>query len=256
MSAPKIFTPEYYERMRELEEESWWNAGMRDVAALFLDLVELPEEGTFLDVGCGSGQTIEWLLERLPGWDGLGIDVAREGLRAGSRLGVRSLAAGSALEIPMRSSSVDLIVTLDVLQHLPLDGGDMRALGEMRRVVRDGGTLFVRTNAQAFPVTPDDPEHNFHRYEPDELEDKLVASGFRVERLSRINAVLGLAEIPRELKAGWEQDSSYHGILAEPRNGGVLGTLKRAWLRLEGRAAAAGFRWPFGRSIAAVCTAA
>ena len=33
MTAPRIFTPEYYERMRRLEAISWWNAGMRDVAA-------------------------------------------------------------------------------------------------------------------------------------------------------------------------------------------------------------------------------
>ena len=49
MSAPKIFTEEYYERMRELEEASWWNAGVRDTAVLFLDRVELPERGKLLD---------------------------------------------------------------------------------------------------------------------------------------------------------------------------------------------------------------
>ena len=33
---PSIFTPEYYARMRELEQGSSWNAGMRDIAALLL----------------------------------------------------------------------------------------------------------------------------------------------------------------------------------------------------------------------------
>ena len=60
MTAPRIFTPEYYARMRELEAGSWWNAAMRDVAAMLLDDVQLPPIGTLIDVGCGSGQTLTW----------------------------------------------------------------------------------------------------------------------------------------------------------------------------------------------------
>jgi SAM-dependent methyltransferase len=257
MSAPpRIFTPEYYERMRGLEEDGWWNAGMRDMAARFLGQARLPDRGLLLDVGCGSGQTIRWLLGLLPGWKAAGIDVALDGLRAAPAQGATAVVAGSALDIPLADGSADLVVTLDVIQHLPLEGGDVRALREMRRVLRQDGTLFVRTNAQAFPVTPDDPEHNFHKYRVPELEGKLHEAGFRVDRLSRVNALLGLAEIPRELRADREQASSYHGILAQPRgSGGLGGRLKRSWLGVEGRAAAVGLRLPLGRTILALCTA-
>ena len=50
---PRIFTPEYYRRMRDLESSSWWNAGMRDVATSLLGLTTLPSAGTLLDIGCG-----------------------------------------------------------------------------------------------------------------------------------------------------------------------------------------------------------
>ena len=69
MSAPRIFTPEYYAHMRSLEGGSWWNAGMRDVALGLLGLAHLPAEGLALDVGCGSGQTMAWLRTVLPGWN-------------------------------------------------------------------------------------------------------------------------------------------------------------------------------------------
>ncbi|MFP5356735.1 MAG: PadR family transcriptional regulator, partial [Gemmatimonadota bacterium] len=36
------FTPEYYERMRRPEGVSWWNAGMRDIAAVLLEQADLP----------------------------------------------------------------------------------------------------------------------------------------------------------------------------------------------------------------------
>jgi SAM-dependent methyltransferase len=249
---PRIFTPEYYARMRDLEESSWWNAAMRDIAGSLLSLVTLPATGTLLDVGCGSGQTMTWFGRTHAAWRAVGLDLAAEGLAAARAKDLRVLRA-SALEIPLHSRTIDLVITLDVLQHVPLGGGDVRMLSEVARVLKPGGYLFVRTNAQAFPHTADDPVFNFHKYEVPELNRKLTQAGFQVLRISRVNALLGLAEIPRELRAR-NQEHSYHGILAEPRGSeGLAGRLKRDWLRLEGRAARAGFRWPFGRSIVALC---
>lgn len=252
MAAPRIFTPEYYQRMRDLESGSWWNAGMRDVAGLLLDMVPLPSAGMLLDVGCGSGQTMQWFRRRRPGWRAIGIDVAPEGLAAARAAGNEVMRA-SALALPVASESVDLVITLDVLQHVPLGGGDTQALAEIARVLKPGGSLFARTNAQAFPYTPDDPTYNFHKYEPSELAAKLESAGLHIVRLSRVNAVLGLAEIPREWHARG-QEHSYHGILAEPRmDPAPIYWLKRGWLRLEGRTVRFGVKWPFGRSIAALC---
>ena len=239
--------------MRDLEEGFWWNAGMRDVATLLLETADLPPAGLLLDIGCGSGQTMEWFGRTHPGWRAVGIDVAAEGLAAARSRGLESVAKASALELPFESASVDLVITLDVLQHLPLGGGDARALAEIVRVLKPDGYLFARTNAQAFPFTADDPTFHFHKYEPRELAGKLVHAGLRVIRLSRVNALLGLAEIPRELRAR-KQEHSYHGILAQPRIDIGLGArVKRGWLRFEGRAVRHGITWPLGRTIVALC---
>jgi SAM-dependent methyltransferase len=252
-NAPRIFTPDYYERMRDLESASWWNAGMRDLAARMLDDVALPRTGLLLDVGCGSGQTMQWFARLYPGWRVAGLDLATEGLVAARGLGVTSVLAASALDLPVPSGTVDLVVTLDVVQHLPLDGGDRRALAEVARVLKPGGHLFLRTNAQAFPHTPDDPTFEFHKYAPGELRAKLEQAGLRVLKLGRLNALLGLAEIPRELGAR-NQRHSYHGLLAEPRvEVAWRARLKRAWLGVEGGAVRRGASLPFGRTIVTVC---
>lgn len=253
MSGPVIFTPEYYQRMRELESSSWWNAGMRDVAERLLREAGIADRGTLVDVGCGSGQTMVWFRQRWPAWRTVGLDVALDGVRAGRALGETTTFGGSALDIPLADRSADLVITLDVLQHLPLDGGDRRALDEMRRVLRPGGHLFVRTNARVFPVTPDDPEHNFHQYGAEELDRKLQGAGFTVLRIGRLNAVLGLAEIPRQLRADRRQGRRYHGILATAPKSGVASALKRAWLRVEGAAVARNWSLPCGRTLIAVC---
>src|SRR5688500_16845675 len=81
-TAPRIFTPEYYARMRDLEGGSWWNAGMRKIAARLLARAVLPAKGSLLDAGCGSGQTLSWFLDAHSGWRATGIDVAPEPLAA------------------------------------------------------------------------------------------------------------------------------------------------------------------------------
>lgn len=256
MTAPRIFTPEYYARMRELEAGSWWNAAMRDIAGLLLGDVELPASGTVLDVGCGSGQTLAWFSQMFQSWRTLGCDISGDAVAAAGRLGFE-IAQASALALPYPSHSVDVVMSLDVLQHVPLGGGDLTALAEMRRVLRPGGWLFIRTNAQSFPHSADDHEYQFHRYEPRELNAKLCASGFAVRRLSRVNALLGLAEIPRELRARQTQSAEYHGILARPNGqASIASAAKRAWLRVEGEAIRHGVRLPAGRTIVALCTTA
>lgn len=254
MTGPLIFTPEYYARMRHLESQGWWNAGMRDVAERLLRFAGLAGSGRMLDVGCGSGQTMAWFRELYPSWQTYGLDVAEEGLAGAKRFGESNVIMASALQIPLPDSSVSLVVTLDMLQHLPLPRGDMAALAEIWRVLSAGGHLFIRTNAQSFPRTADDLKHDFRKYGPSELEAKLSKVGFDVLRLSRLNALLGLAEIPRESRAKRQSQDSYHGLLATTgQRKDALRLLKRGWLRIEGWMATSGAKLPFGRTLIALC---
>lgn len=251
--APRIFTPGYYERLRRLEEASWWNAGMRDVASQFLEMAALAPRGVMLDVGCGAGRTLHWFASRYPGWHTVGLDVAAEGLRSTRALGARDVLYASALQLPVVSGSADLVVTLDVLQHLPLDGGDSRALVEIARVLKPGGHLLLRTNAQSIVRAPDDPAFQFHKYHPGELRARLTRAGLQILCLGRLNAVLGLAELPGDFER--RGSASYRGLPPAPPRGtsGWADAAKRAWLRMEGRAVRAGWSWPLGRTIMALC---
>jgi len=239
--------------MRELEGGAWWNAGMRDIAEALLSIAALPRHGFLVDAGCGSGQTMSWFLSANQGWSAWGGDVATEGVRAAneSRLAV---SAADVMHLPLRDELADLVISFDVLQHLPLDGGDIAALNEFYRVLKPGGLFLLRTNSQSWPRTEDDEAHHFRKYEPHVLASRLRQTGFEISRLSRANALLGLAEVKRELKATKESGFGYHGILANPKEKSRIGrTLKRALLGIEGAAIARGARLPFGRSIVAVC---
>jgi ubiquinone/menaquinone biosynthesis C-methylase UbiE len=252
MTAPRIFAPEYYTHMRALEAEGWWNAAMRDTAARLLQQAGLPPTGVLLDAGCASGQTMEWFRAEWPGWRTIGVDLAMDGLRAARTVAANRVAAGSVLALPLADQSVDTVITLDVLQHLPLQGGAGTALTEFRRVLRPGGWMVIRTNAQAWPRIPDDPEHSFHKFSARELRALLTSNGFRVARLGRVNGLLGLAEIPREWRGQRQVRSGYVGHLAGVPTTGPGWRLKRRWLGLEGRLLASGASLPLGRTLLAL----
>lgn len=94
-----------------------------------------------LEVGCGEGIVLATLAARLPGtrFDGLELDeMALEQARV--RCPGAKLVRGDACELPFGDQSFDLVVCLEVLEHLPEPG---RALRELRRVARGGCLLSV-----------------------------------------------------------------------------------------------------------------
>ncbi len=94
-----------------------------------------------LEVGCGEGVVLAALAARLPGtrFDGLELDQTALG-EARVRCPSATLVRGDACELPFGDQCFDLVVCLEVLEHLP---EPLRALRELRRVARGGCLLSV-----------------------------------------------------------------------------------------------------------------
>jgi SAM-dependent methyltransferase len=104
-----------------------------------------------LDIGCGSGRhTAE--AYRYHGITAIGADRNRDDLRAArdrlefhDRLkahggGAWCLAAADALALPFANRAFDVVICSEVLEHIP---EHQRAMGEIVRVLKPGGTLVV-----------------------------------------------------------------------------------------------------------------
>lgn len=116
----------------------------RRLAARFLDFVGATD-GAVVDVGCGTGSLTAALLER-PGVRSVhGIDVSSAYIAAAQKRFANSRAAfevGDACAITSPEKSFDLALSLLVLQFVPQAE---RAIAEMRRVTRPGGSVAAAT---------------------------------------------------------------------------------------------------------------
>jgi SAM-dependent methyltransferase len=125
-------------------------------AEALLDLaareVGAPPQLSFLDVGCGPGETDRFLRDRVGRL--AGVDVASRMLEQARRNNpwaeYRDSAPGEP--IPFEDASFDVCFAVCVFHHVPLD---QRAslVGEMRRVCRSGGLIALFEHNPLNPLT-------------------------------------------------------------------------------------------------------
>jgi arsenite methyltransferase len=181
---------------------------------LLLEEVPLANRTNVLDVGCGTGFPLIELAERLGSRTQVhGIDPWSSALkRAAEKIASRAtpnvtLHEGSASAMPFFDASFDLIVS-----NLGVNNFDDRtaAIGECRRVARDGAILALTTNLQghmrelyaafAEVLRGDDESlgrlhaHVEHRATVDDVRELLTAGGFTVTRVVEREGVMRFAD--------------------------------------------------------------
>jgi ubiquinone/menaquinone biosynthesis C-methylase UbiE len=115
------------------------------IKSTHVGLVNPTPKQRVLDVGCGTGKSL-WLLHQKcdASVKLFGIEPSRDMLRqAQARLAGRAeLRQGSAQKLPYATHSFDVIISTQVLHHLPL-AEKKKAVAEMRRVLKPGGRLII-----------------------------------------------------------------------------------------------------------------
>ncbi|HTK28154.1 MAG TPA: class I SAM-dependent methyltransferase [Vicinamibacterales bacterium] len=251
-SAPHVFSEAYYARLADIEERHWWAAGVRAIQQELLDRVA-PESAPrlVLDAGCGTGLTLTWV-RRYTNVEPTGLDRAAAGLAFCRSRGHRRLLQGDATTLPFPGHRFHLVLSCDVIQHLPRPDGDVRALAEMARVLAPGGYLLLRTNSRCgYP--DDEPEPDYHRYTREELREKIEAAGLKIVRMSYANFLPALALTAWRRVSRHPVSGTDPGLGLQPRHSPIVRTILSGVLRAEGHYIAShDGSLPFGHSLIAL----
>ena len=237
-----------YKQLREIERNHWWFRGRREILLAALRRLDVRAERV-LDCGCGAGTNLDLLEDRYPRQGLLGIDIEREPLEFCAEERPVPVTQADMSELPFGSGSFDLVAALDAIEHVP---DDARALSELYRVCRPGGTLFA--TVPAFPLlwgNIDEVGHHYRRYRREQLVERVRAAGFEPQLVRYFNFLLfppiAAIRIAARLLPGHEDESetvrSDFDIVKE----GPVNELLARLFGLEARLL--GLSLPFGVSL-------
>ncbi|SMF60204.1 Methyltransferase domain-containing protein [Tistlia consotensis] len=182
---------------------------------------------TVLELGCGPGQAVALLARNLHGGTILGLDQS-EAMLAQARAANRAAVAWGRVRLcrarfealPLASASVDRVLAINVA-YFWQDAGAV--LGEVRRVLRPGGTLLVYVTDAASMRRWKFADPETHRlYDRAALSTLLESGGFRPE----MTAVFDLPVLP-----------GVTGLIARARKGPAVAALDASGLEARRRPA-------------------
>ena len=169
-----------------LKEKHWWFKARRQLIAKVIRSLKLAPQAQLLEAGCGTGGNLAMLSQF-----GLlhAFEPETEALSIAVQRGAYKILHGSLpLDIPFSWESFDLVVALDVLEHVE---DDAAALASLRHYLKPGGRLLITVPAHPWLWSEHDARHHHHRrYTRQELRERLEGAGFAIRRLGYFNTVL------------------------------------------------------------------
>jgi SAM-dependent methyltransferase len=178
------------DELTRLHEETSGSDHFMDVASRAHALSEVMRctagaPALVLEVGCSSGFLLREMLARMPQHRFLGADYTRGTLEnLGKELPHVPLVQFDLTRCPLPTASIDVVVLLNVLEHI---ADHEAALAHLYRIIRPGGSIVLEVPASASLFDIYDRALMHHRrYDMRPLVNLIERAGFVVERRSHL----------------------------------------------------------------------
>jgi len=176
----------HYQDMYDGEMSHWWYRVRREmVHDIIATYFPVRYDLRILDVGCGAGALLSELAQY---GSATGIDMSPKAVAFCRARGVGDVSVSTAERIAAPDAAFDIVLALDVLEHIK---DDHAAVREMRRVLRPGGVAIVFVPAFMFlwGVTDVLSEH-YRRYTRPGITSVFAAEELSIVRSSYFNTFL------------------------------------------------------------------
>ena len=239
-----------YLKLAEVEDDMWYFRSLHAHTRRELGKRHSSTQSlSLLDAGCGTGGLLLRLQAAFPRWTWSGIDFMPLACElARRRCPGCDIREASVTALPFADATFDAVASVDVLSQIEFPRESSQAARELNRVLKPGGTLVINVPAYRWMWSYHDIScHTRHRFALREVREMLESAGFRVERLTRWNALtFPMIVAKRKLfaRAGDTSDVKPQPVLVEWVVRGLM-ALEHAWMRVGGG-------WGWGTSILAV----
>jgi len=178
---------ELYKDLYDLETKHWWFLGKKEIILHLLKKYFRPGPNKqILDAGCGSGLMLTELAKI---GETSGMDFSEEAIKFSKINFHGPLKQGSLPNnVPYPLNHFDLIVALDVIEHIDDDSGSIKSLSNL---LKKDGLLLITVPAYQFLWSAHDTIHQHkRRYTLRQLKSKITAAGLKIEKISYYNTLL------------------------------------------------------------------
>ena len=180
-------TKEHYEKLVK-EEELGFVYHDRIRKKMLLSIIKGRKFNRIVDIGCGTGRWMEFLQPY--GKELIGLDISRNRLK---KVKVGKTILTNCENIPINSHSVDLVLSIEVLQHVRPEGIS-NAVSEIKRLIAKNGVgiIVVKNKNKPFRVKPPNPINFFSAKELRNLfsDHKLQIMGEKLFLMNPLESTL------------------------------------------------------------------
>jgi SAM-dependent methyltransferase len=178
---------ELLEKFKEIESFHWWWRGRRRIIERVVNSF-CKKPTAVLEIGCGTGETLDFLKKILPESSIYGIDHSQVAVAFSKKVDGVSVVLADAAKLPFDNSSFDLVLILDVLEHI---ADDSLVIREINRVLTKGGKLVITCPASGLIWSRHDTRQgHVRRYSPERICSLCDTAGLKVEFVNYYNFFL------------------------------------------------------------------